>query len=300
MSRAKKLKIRQERQANREMDSVMSNNAFIANKNKYQLNFKILYKERYLKDTREGTSSKTKLVAYTSISPNHSNYSNQMASIESWNKLGIKIYSLNISEEIRALKNKYPSYVNFIESKNTTKHISGKPCIIINEMIDHFRENNTGDILMLINSDIILKTTQELIFKIKSISEICIPISHRINYKEDFSAGNKYAFGFDVFFIHKKYVNIFPPSLYSMGQTWWDYWLPYTALKNKIPVFIIQDWFAFHKEHPVQYNEKDWIKMTEYFKWENNITQGSYQQINDDTRNEIINNSLSFNLCQSK
>ena len=265
---------------------------------KKKLDFKISFKDHYIKDCQNPIINTLKISAYTSIIPNHTHEHNQLLAIESWNKLGIDVYSINTQQEIHILKPKYSPLVKFIPSIKTTKHIFGKSCILINEMIDHFTKNQTGDILMLINSDIILNTSVELIDKIKILSKLCIPISHRNDYVDDFSKNKKYTSGFDVFFINKKYINIFHQTMYSMGQTWWDYWIPYIAMKNKVPVFLIEDSFAFHKEHPLQYHAKNWMKMTEYFKWENNITGGTHQEINDNTRNEIINNSISFNLCQ--
>lgn len=271
----------------------------VININKTRLDFKIYAKEKYAKDISNSRLTDIKIVACTSLSPHHYNKDIQHKAVESWHNSKMEVYSFNNLDEIQVLQKIYPDWVRFIPSIKNTKHIFGKPCVIINEMIDHFSENKTGDICMLINSDIVLNATEELLQKIKSISEISIPISHRNDYKEEFNNNKKYSFGFDVFFINKKYVNIFPQAMYSMGQTWWDYWLPYTVLKNKIPVFIIEDLFAFHKEHPMQYNAGDWIKMTEYFKWENNITKTIHQEINDTIRNEIINNSISFKLCQT-
>lgn len=259
---------------------------------KQSLDFKI-----YLKDNQNSIGDNFKIAAYTSITVSHANADNQLMAVESWHKLGIDIYSLNNAEEIQALKDKYPSYVKFIPCIKSTKHIFGKSCVLINDMIDHFCKNQTGDIIMLVNSDIIFNTNTELIDKIKTLTKLCIPISHRDDYAEEFGDGQKYKHGFDVFFINKTYINMFPPSMYSMGQTWWDYWIPYIAIKNKAPVFLISDSFAFHKEHPIQYNIKHWIKMTEYFKWENNIAGSNSQEITDSIKNEIIKNSISFNLC---
>ena len=275
---------------------VNNNDIFKNSALKGKLDFNIYIKGKYKESIGSKKNSNKKIVAYTSICPDHKNDGNQLVAISSWNKLGISIYSINTMDEIRKLKGKYPTYVKFVPSTKTTNHIFGKPCISINAMVDHFNSNNTGDILMLINSDITLNATLVYLDKIKNISDSCITIAHRINHAVDFVNKKKYVYGFDVFFIDKKYVNIFPPSIYSMGQTWWDYWIPYVAIKNKIPTFILSEDFAFHKEHDMQYSEKDWIKMTEYFKWENNISIGSHQLINDSTRNEILNNSISFKL----
>ena len=295
VKRWRKLKREREERKNKQETLVTNSphkNLAIASTAKQILDFKI-----YLKGCQDSIANSFKIAAYTSIPAYHKNSTNQLLAVESWHKLGIEIYSLNTVEEIQLLKDKYPSYVKFIPCIKTSKHIFGKSYILINEMIDHFYKNQTGDIIMLINSDIILNSSIELIDKIKNLSKLCIPISHRNDYKNEFGDGKKYRDGFDVFFINKKYINIFPSSMYSMGQTWWDYWIPYIAIKNKVPVFLIEDSFAFHKEHPIQYDIKNWIKMTEYFKWENNILDNDPQKITDNIKKEIINNCLSFNIC---
>lgn len=259
---------------------------------KSKLDFEIYAKSKYEKDIDNPSLTESKIVAYTSLSPSHHNVHSQRTAIESWRKLGIDIYSFNNSDETIILKNIYPDGINFICPKKTTKHLFGKPYVIINEMIDHFYEQKTGDILMLINSDIILDPPLDLFKKVKSASDIGVIISARNDYAYKMKDSKKYPFGFDVFFIHNKFTNIFPPAMYSMGQTWWDYWIPYTTLKNKVPLFIIKDVFAFHKEHPKQYNDKDWNRMTEYFKFENDIIGENHQSINNNILNDIINNSI--------
>lgn len=271
----------------------------LQNINKVNLisNFKIKVKDKYDIDINNNLSlDNIKINAYTSIYPFHVNNNNQLLAIESWHNLGMEVYSLNTKEEIVTLKHKYPSYVNFIVAKKSTIHFFSKPYMLINEMVDNFSLQNRGDILMIINSDIIIKSSPDFINKIKSLTDLCMPIAHRHDYENDLSINRKYEFGFDVFFINKKYLNIFIPSLYSMGQTWWDYWIPYRAIKNDVLTFIINESFAFHKEHKSQYSDKSWVKMTNYFRWENDILENNPQLVNDNVRNLIINSSITFPL----
>lgn len=301
MSRAKKLLIRKERNEKRAEDSNASLPIFSlqnSNPKKERLDLKINIKEKYYNDKKHDVLKWIDIVAYTSISPSHANEKNQLMAIESWHKHGIEVRSFNTEEEIMLIRKKYPDYVNFYSSYNTTKHIFGKPCILISDMIHHFKNSRSGTIMMLINSDISINASEELLDRIKSMSKLCMPMAHRDDYKNYISQTKKYSFGFDVFFINREYASVFPPSMYSMGQTWWDYWVPYMALKNKIQTILINDSFAFHKEHAIQYQEDDWRRMTEYFKWENNIKGDNHQEINDNTRNQIINNSIPLTLCQ--
>ncbi len=73
--------------------------------------------------------------------------------------------------------------------------------------------------------------------------------------------------GFDAFIVPYKYLNIYAPSAYAMGACWWDFWVPYTAIKKKIPVYFVKEKIAFHKNHLIQYNQSEWKKFGEYFRW---------------------------------
>lgn len=247
------------------------------------------FKEK-IKSKLEEPAKELKLVAYTSISPSHKNIQNQLVAVNKINELGISLLSFNHESELAELKKDYPDFIKFIESTRTSERMFGKPCVMISEMIDHFIKSDS-DLMMIINSDVVLSCDKEFIDKIKSISEICVPIAHRNDYSEAISNSKEYSFGFDVFFISKAYAKIFPQSLYSMGQTWWDYWIPYTCIKSGVDVAIIKNKFAFHKEHKVQYKSEDWTKMTQYFMWENNIKEVDLQRVNDKTREEIIKKS---------
>lgn len=259
---------------------------------KNKLDIKIYSRDKFKRDLPTLPFDNIKIAIYTSLSPVHANKDAQLTAVKSWDSLGMSIYSFNSKEELNALKTSYPSYVNFITCNKTSKHIFGKPCILINEMIDHFNDHKSADILMLINSDIILNPSEDLIKKIKSLSSLGIVISSRNDFKKDFLDGTQYVHGFDVFCIHNRFTKMFPPSIYSMGQTWWDYWIPYTSLKNRVVVFRITQPFAFHKEHEKQYNEKDWRRMTQYFRFENDLSEPDAQTLNNSIWKDIMDNSI--------
>lgn len=251
-----------------------------------------LAEKKYKKDVNNPSVINQKIVAYTSLSPSPRNKETQLAALESWHELGMEVFCLNSKEEVEELQKTYPDWVNFVVALKTTKHIFGKHYVLINEMLDNFNHKGSADILMLINSDIILKPSNELIKKVKCISDVGLIISSREDYKESYEDGKKYESGFDVFFIHRKFIDVFPASMYSMGQTWWDYWIPYTAIKNDIPLFKIEEPFAFHKAHPIQYATEDWKRMTEYFKFENDISEPNPQTVNNTILSSIKINSI--------
>lgn len=192
------------------------------------------------------------MIVATSLSPRHSNAANQQAAVDSWQKFG-KCYSFNTAGEIAE---PYTG-IEIITTDKTINGIIGKKLININVMIDYAIKHNQD--LLLINSDIILSDLPE--FK-------GLTIISRNDYTNTFDDGKIFAAGFDVFYIPKELLHIFPPSIYAMGVAWWDYWIPYQAIKAGIPVYWVKGQYAYHKLHPTQYSHGEWLYIGEYFKWQ--------------------------------
>ena len=66
------------------------------------------------------------ITAVTSISPSHINKDCQQRAIDSWNELGMEVYSMNCKNEIEILKELYTG-VTFIETVRTGEVMFGKP-----------------------------------------------------------------------------------------------------------------------------------------------------------------------------
>lgn len=197
------------------------------------------------------------------------------------------MYSFNHRDEIPLLK----SYkgVNFIEAKHTMTHIFGKHYACITEMID-FAKNKGDHHFCLINSDIELDMSKVKLQKIRFqlVNGICI--LNRWDYVKNKKHSNRYLPGIDAFFLHKKHLHIYPPSLFCMGQCFWDYNIPFTAIKNNIPVYNIQNKFAYHKKHPVQYSQKNWEIMGKHFILEHNLLHRDIPRMS-----ELVYNFLDLN-----
>lgn len=199
------------------------------------------------------------MIICTSISPRHTNNDNQYKAIDSWNKHG-KVFSFNNDEEIKLIKNE--DNYEFITTNKTIKHITGKPLISINAIIDYaiLKQDN----LLIVNSDIIVPSLPE--FKPDGIT-----IFSRYDYTTDINSSEIFAAGFDVFYIPKNLLHIFPISIYAMGAAWWDYWVPFICIKNGINVYYPKGKWAFHQLHKIQYSQDEWVKMGEYFRLDFNL-----------------------------
>ena len=222
------------------------------------------------------TFSHIELIALTSISPRHAIGEAQIKAVESWKTQGCRVISLNTASEISLLKDRYD--IEFVEVTITTKGLYKAPYILIGSFIDHAR-NNGFESIMLINSDIILRgSVSEYFSKCKQGLVFC----NRTDFNRDFQDQKLYPNGFDVFFIHSDYYDLIPHTLFAMGQTWWDYWLPYRFIMSRVQLFLVKDPIFMHERHPVQYNADEWHRMTRHFSWvENYLDRGRPQDINN-------------------
>lgn len=230
------------------------------------------------------------MIFCTSISPTHRNGDIQLKCIESWHKTGHKIYSFNSKAEIEILKERYPKYVNFVPVNRTGEYHYGKPYVYVDSIFDWFKESGE-ELLCLINSDILLAGIPK---QIENQWNDSIIISSRTDYvgePESMKNMKKWNYGFDVFFIHKKFAHIFPKSIYCLGQCWFDYWIPYLCLKNSIPLYRIKENFAFHKLHPAQYNHQNYKTTIDFFKLENRIINNNDQKLSDAIWTHIMTHS---------
>lgn len=210
------------------------------------------------------------MIAITSISPKHANQNVQQKAVNSWIDLGMKVFSFNHPEEVKKLS-KYYNDVTFIETTRTMEDFYGKPYVSISAMMDWAKgrqENN----FCFINSDIELENNPKVLKKVeKALWEENVVVSHRHDYTRTKKQSRQYIHGIDVFFLLRQHLNLFPQSLLCMGQCFWDYHVPFTALKKNIDVLSLQNKFAFHKKHPVQYTPKFWEKTGRQFMVEHDL-----------------------------
>lgn len=215
------------------------------------------------------------MIALTSISPTHINKDIQKKAVKSWLDLGMRVVSMNSELEVISLMEFYPE-VEFITTDRTMEHLFGKPYVMISAMIDWCKSQDESH-FCLINSDIELRMDAETLSRLQDRMKTAVWMANRVNYREGYT-GTQYLDGIDVFFLHKRFLSIYNQSLYCIGQCFWDYWIPYKAIMNRLPVKFIKQDVAFHKEHTIQYNSDMWKKSGRYFLWENDLYQFSDTQ----------------------
>jgi hypothetical protein len=223
-------------------------------------------------------------IAITSISPRHSIGDAQIKAVQSWVDHGLKVYSFNCSEEIEELQGKYPN-VTFIDPDRTAQGLYKRPYIFISSFIDHAIKEGF-EAVMLINSDIVINGSVDQLFK---DSEGGLVFANRYDHNGDFQNPTRYKNGFDVFIIHSKYYGVIPQSLFAMGQTWWDYWVPFRFIRSGVRIKLVTDCLFLHARHAVQYDSAEWIRMTEHFQWiEQHMLKMRPQDVNNRVFMEIM------------
>jgi hypothetical protein len=216
-----------------------------------------------------------KLLTITSISPSHHNGDVQKKAVASWPSPKVAIQT---EEECLSMSG-YD--IQMASTHRTARRTMKAPYVMISAMIDYARALD-ADALMLINSDIELHDPDNVLPGYVEESVNGLIFANRHDHNGDYDDPQRYAHGFDVFIIHRNYFDILPQSMFCMGQTWWDYWIPYRFIQAKIPITLVKEPIFLHQRHPVQYNQKEWERMTEHFRWMEGYHIGRPQQVTND------------------
>jgi hypothetical protein len=198
-----------------------------------------------------------KVGLYTSISPTHVLGDIQQQCARSWMDAGIDYTTVNAYGEAITT----PDGARAIVTNADGRHLYGKPYIFIDDLLDLARRDEV-DVAIITNSDI------ELIGDITPyLTGDAVYIGNRLDHDGDTTTGSTYPHGFDLFIIPRKYIDLIPQTLFVLGQTWWDYYLPWVLMQAKAPMRRVADGTIAHRRHAMQYNTASWERMTEHFKF---------------------------------
>jgi hypothetical protein len=228
-------------------------------------------------------------IALTSISPRHAMAHAQPMAVQSWVEAGFKVVSLNSPKEIAELREAYPS-VEFVPCFRTMEGTFKAPYIPISAFIDYAKEQALPQV-MLINSDIVIKDVAGDLGKYWDWSVNGLVIANREDHDGTFTNGKRYLHGFDVFMLSSKHYGLITQTMFCMGQTWWDYWLPYRFIRRGVQVVGVREPMFWHQSHAAQYSHDDWVRMTEHFRWVEKYRSAMPQKINDEVY-QLIRSSL--------
>lgn len=196
---------------------------------------------------------------YTSISPSHILGDVQQRAARSWMCAGIPYTTINAqSERITA-----PDGAQCLIAERDGSKLYGKPYIFVDDLLTQAKADDV-DVAIITNSDIELVSN---ITKHLQLAANHMVISRRIEYKKTPSDGKVYPYGVDLFMLPRRMLDLWPSSQFVLGQTWWDYWLPYWAMKHKERVLMPRVPVIAHKAHKIQHSPEQWHRQTCLFQF---------------------------------
>jgi FkbM family methyltransferase len=202
----------------------------------------------------EGIVMDEPVLALTSLSPNTRKISRQRSCIASWLKAGLKVISFNHLSELEHLAAVYP--IEFVPVEKTTANIFGGHFIPVYTMLDWAARQRLP--ILLINSDIELQLAPSDFRRIRRLSEggLCYFVRHN----HDLRSGRVWRepFGIDAFLLNGRDAELFAPSFLSVGQPFWDYWIPHIFAAAGRPIFSVEFPAVFHQCHAQQWSWQNW------------------------------------------
>lgn len=216
----------------------------------------------------------------TSIAPSHPVDGQQQRAARSWIDAGHNYITVNTSGEVIDL----PKGAKQDHGRDMTALYS-KPYVLLDDVLGAC----DSDVAVITNSDI------ELIGDIRLYIEQAQDtafIANRLDHDGDTSKGRTYVHGFDLFIIHRRFFPVIPPSLFVLGLTWWDYFLPFALIQGGVKVKTIPHGMIAHRSHPQQYDSASWVRMTEHFRFVTGVRHPSNPQLlNNHIHRTIITNA---------
>jgi FkbM family methyltransferase len=199
-------------------------------------------------------SADESIYALTSLPPHPRDPAATAECISSWRAAGLKVVAFNHPSEIETLSQMFD--VDFVPVEKTAYDVFGGHYVYINTLLNWAAEQNT--LALLINADIRLQLEAWELNRIRRLCDGGVGCFIRFNHDGDVRSANREVHGLDAFLLHGRDASLFPESFLSMGQPWWDYWVPLVFANNNRPVHAVDFPVAFHRNHPQNWSWHNW------------------------------------------
>lgn len=192
--------------------------------------------------------------ALTSLSPAEQSVEVQRRAIASWREAGMQVRSFNHPSEIAVLAARYA--VDFVPVEQTSFATFGRHFIPINRMLDWAAAREAT--VLIVNSDIELRLKPWELQRARRVAEggLCYFIRH--NHDGDLARAVREPYGIDAFLLSGRDAALVPEAFLSMGQPFWDYWLPHVFAAARRPLVCVDFPAAFHRRHAQRWSWDAW------------------------------------------
>ncbi|HKO99536.1 MAG TPA: FkbM family methyltransferase [Pyrinomonadaceae bacterium] len=198
--------------------------------------------------------SRDTIVALTSLSPAPESTEQTRNAIESWRRCGLEVCAFNHPSEIVLLERSYD--VDFVPVNETSSHVFGRNLVPIKTMVDWAAAHSAA--VLLINADIELRMDPAELKRIRWLSKGGLCYLVRYNHDGDTAHASREWHGIDAFLFDGRDMPVFGESFLSMGQPFWDYWVPITFLSNDKAIYSVEFPAAFHRNHHNRWSWDNW------------------------------------------
>ncbi|MEI9985283.1 MAG: hypothetical protein WDN69_20065 [Aliidongia sp.] len=193
--------------------------------------------------------------------------------VASWIEAGLKVYSVNVPEEIPALAGRFPQ-VEFIPTDRDARAVAGRKMPFIDDLLLALARQDRP-IVGIVNADICLETGRDWAGAIAAAVPSSLLMGPRVDVEtwpngagEAVVSGTVLREGFDLFFFEKTtIVDCLAAKgadrFFSIGVPAWDYWLPVALALKGYQLVILDEPSAAHFRHPTNWDSALWEYMTE-------------------------------------
>lgn len=194
------------------------------------------------------------IYALTSLSPAEQAVDSQRRTMASWREAGLHVRSFNHPSEIAKLASRYD--VEIVPVERTGFPVFGRHFIPINRMLEWAAERDAT--ALIINADIELRLEPWELQRARRVAEggLCYFIRH--NHDGDLSRATREPYGIDAFMLSGRDTGLVGEAFLSMGQPFWDYWLPHVFAAAGRPLVCVDFPAAFHRRHVQRWSWDDW------------------------------------------
>ncbi|MCU1502184.1 MAG: methyltransferase, partial [Ilumatobacteraceae bacterium] len=190
----------------------------------------------------------------TSLPPDVRQAAPVTACLDSLRRAGLHVVGYNHPSEIAALQRTYA--IDFVAVAETTEEVFGRPFVPINAMLDWAHRRSVP--VLLINADITLALEPWELRRMRWLARDGLCYLSRYNHDGDLQRACREPWGIDGFLLHGVDAALFAPSFMSMGQPFWDYWLPHVFSRHGRPLHTAGFAAAYHRNHPTQWSWENW------------------------------------------
>lgn len=190
------------------------------------------------------------IYALTSLSPAPQHAASQLEALRTWADAGLETRSFNHPSEIATLAALYD--VQFIPTTRTAADVFGRHYIPIKTMVSWAAL--CGERTLIINSDIELRLAPWELQRACWASGEGLCYFERYNHDGDLLQAAREPYGIDAFLLPERGIPQLPESFLSMGQPFWDYWLPHVFAAAGRRITYVDFPAAFHRRHLLRWS----------------------------------------------